>query len=121
MARRLPAFARRIPRIHTLCKAGIKVGLLVRASGTPAVTYGVEAVGLSDSHLQRARSAVARAAAPEGEGKDPEVVLWCLDGNAGTMDPAFDAHVLPIKFWALAVWQHWRPRYMLARALTAAP
>ena len=23
------------------------------------------------------------------------------------MDPAFDAHVLPVKFWSLAVWESW--------------
>ena len=78
--------------------------------------YGVEVVGVADSQLQRTRSAIARAASPEGVGKNPDLVLWALDGCKGTMDPAFDAHVLPIKSWALATWQRWRPHAMLARA-----
>ena len=117
LAVRLPAFAKRIQRIHAIRKVGVRVTQLVRTAGTPAVMYGVEAIGMADSQLQRTRSAIARASAPGGGGKNPDLVLWAIDQARGTMDPAFDAHVLPIKFWALAVWQEWRPRRMLERAL----
>ena len=32
-----------------------------------------------------------------------------MDGQHGTLDPMFDAHVGPIKHWALAVWDQWFP------------
>ena len=63
---------------------------------------------MSDSHLADARSAIARAASPEASGKDPNLVLYILDGVAGTMDPAFDAHVLPAERFAQAVWDQWQ-------------
>eukprot|EP00973_Karenia_brevis_P006770 919628-Karenia_brevis.AAC.1 len=47
---RLPAFVKKIPRIHALRRAKVKVGQIVRAAGTPAITYGVETLGMSDSH-----------------------------------------------------------------------
>ena len=119
LANRLSAFKRKIPRIHSLRKAGVRAQQVTRAAGTPAVTYGVEVVGMAETPLHATRAAVARAAAPEGAGKNPDLVLWSLDGTGGSLDPAFDAHVLPIKFWALAVWQRWRPHYLLARALRA--
>ena len=37
--------------------------------------------------------------------------------ETGTLDPAFDAHVLPLKFCALAVWQQWRPAEVLKTAI----
>ena len=89
---------------------------MVRTAGTPAITYGADVLGMSSSHLNRARAMVARAAAPEGGGKDHNVVLRAIDGNSGTTDPAFDAHTKPIGTWAFAWWQNWQPRSLLQRA-----
>ena len=58
------------PRFHALRRAGVKEVPMARAAGTPAAMYGVDVVGMADTPLQRARSAVARAAAPEGGGKN---------------------------------------------------
>eukprot|EP00973_Karenia_brevis_P056790 7901829-Karenia_brevis.AAC.1 len=30
-----------------------------------------------------------------------------MDGANGTMDPAFNAHLLPLKYWATAWWEGW--------------
>ena len=94
-------------------RAGVRTAQLVRIAGTPMVTYGVEILGMSDSHLEESRQAIARAASAEGGGKNFEMVLYALDGNAGTMDPAFDAHVLPIHAWAMAWWESWRRPHVL--------
>ena len=61
------------------------VGQLVRAAGTPAVTYAVETVGMADTHLLHTRRAIGRAAAPEGCGKNPDLVLWASDGLHGEL------------------------------------
>ena len=110
---RTRAFRLRIARIHSMRKAGVRTAQLVRTAGTPMVTYGVEILGMSDSHLEESRRAIARAASAEGGGKSYEMVLYALDGNAGTMDPAFDAHVLPIHAWAMAWWESWRRPHVL--------
>ena len=75
---------------------------------------------MADTHLDQVRRAVARALAPEGHGKNHDLVLLACDTLRGTTDPAFDAHVLPIKTWAMAWWQNWRPPDVLRRAARAA-
>ncbi len=92
--------------------------MLTRMAGTPVTTYGVEIVGMSDTHLQDARGAIARGAAPQGGGKNPDLVLRSLDAGGGTLDPAFDAHVLPGR--AYAWWQHWQPAQALQNAVAHA-
>ena len=109
LAVRMTAFAKRVPRIQALRRAGVRTTQLVRAAGTPMVTYGVDVVGMSDSHLGRVRSQVARAAAAAAHGKSPDLIFYAADGTKGTMDAAFDAHVLPLRAWALAWWQQWQP------------
>ena len=120
LAIRLPAFAKKIKKIHALRKTGINATQIVRAAGTPAVTYGVATCGMADTPLKRTRGTIARAAAPEGAGKNPDIVLWAVDGGSGTLDPGFDAHVQPISFWAHAWWQKWRPRARLIAAADSA-
>ncbi len=61
-------------------------------------------VGMADTHLQRTESVIARTAAPSGGGKNPDMILYALNAGGGCLDPAFDAHVLPIQAWAFAWW-----------------
>jgi len=77
-------------------------------------------MGMADTHLQDARATVARAAAADGGGKAHDFTLYALDAAGGTLDPAFDAHILPIKHWALAHWQQWTAREELASAFVSA-
>ena len=30
-----------------------------------------------------------------------------MDGASGRLDPAFDAHAGPFKYWCLALWESW--------------
>ena len=117
---RTTAFAKRVPRMRLLGGAGFKVASLVRASGTPMATYGVEVCGMGDSHLHRLRSLIARAAAPQAGGKNPDLVLHLADAAGGGLDPAVATHVLPISTWALACWQAWHPAESMAAALAHA-
>jgi len=105
---RLKTLKARVGRIHKLRGASkVCIRNLVRASATPTVTYGVEVMGMSDSHLDAARSLVAKAVAPSAGGKSHHAVLYAVDAAGSSVDPAIDAHVLPIKFWSLARWQCW--------------
>ena len=109
LAVRKIAFAKRIPRIHTLRRFGIRADRVTRAMGPPMLTYGVQVCGMSDSHLQQVRGLVAKAAAPQSGGKAVDLVLYSCDTSTGTLDPAFEVHVQPLLSWALAHWQRWQP------------
>ena len=104
---RLHHFSKTISRYHSLRSARVNTKQMVRAAGTPALLYGVEVVGLTNSALQTMRSRVAIAAAPQAGGKNPDLTLYALDGSCGTLDPAFDCHAMPLKHWALAWWESW--------------
>ena len=107
LVKRLKELRRKVPRIHALRRARIPTQHIVRTAGTPAVTYAIEVTGASNTHLQNLRSCIARAASPEAGGKNPDLTLFFLDADDGTLDPAFDAHVLPLKFWSMAIWEGW--------------
>ena len=80
---------------------------MVRAAGPPAILYGVETIGVSDSTLTSMRSSVASAVAYDAGGKNPDIVLLTCDGPTGKVDPAFLAHSYPVQYWALAWWEKW--------------
>ena len=117
---RLHRFTKTISRYHALRRAGANTKQMVRAMGPPALMYGCEVAGLADTALEVARARVARAAAPEAAGKNPDATLYVLDGAYGTLDPAFAAHVSPLKFWATAWWEQWFPHGALETAFRMA-
>jgi len=94
-------------RYQALRSSGATSQQMVRTAAVPASMYGCEIFGLANSVLNTARSKIARAAAPEAGGKNPDLILMTLDGDQGTLDPAFEAHGSPIKHWAVAWWGHW--------------
>jgi len=114
----LKARTRRIAQLRS--RSRVCIPKLVRAAATPLITYAVEVMGMSDAHLASARTAVARALAPTSGGSAADTSLYVADCAGSTIDPGFDAHVLPLKFWALAHWQTWIPHADLARAFYAA-
>ena len=76
-----------------------------------------EVMGMACSHLRSARCSIAQTIAADTGGKHHELVLHAIDGACGTLDPAFDAHGLPIWMWALAHWQEWVPNTLLDEAV----
>ena len=69
---------------------------------------------MADSHLLNTRRAIAHAVSPDGGGKHFELTLLAADGNTGTLDPAFDAHIIPL--FMRAWWQKWQPLQSLCDA-----
>ncbi len=117
---RVQLFSEARPRFQALRKAGVNSAQMVRTAGPLAIMYGVEIMGLADTALLTARSRVASAAAPQGGGKNTDLTMYALDGPAGTLDPAFEAHASPVLHWALAIWLQWFPRDQLQAAFTDA-
>ena len=74
LKKRLKDFRSKVHRIHALRRANVRTAQIVRAAGTPAVTYAIECMGASNTHLHAMRSTIARAAAPEGGGKSPDLI-----------------------------------------------
>jgi hypothetical protein len=107
-------------RYRALRASGVNSAQMVRTAATPAVMYGCDIFGIADSPLNTVRAKIARAGAPEAAGKNPDLMLSALDGQDGTMDPAFEAHGLPIKHWAFAWWEEWATPVQLAQAFRGA-
>ena len=93
---------------------------LSRAAGTPMVTFGCDIMGMANQHLETARRSLAKSVSSEAGGKHYELVLYVVDGAQGTLDPAFDAHVLPLYMWAMAHWESWLMPLQLEEAMQEA-
>ncbi len=109
--RRMRSFAARARRFMSLRKARVNVARIVRTGGNAAMTFGQEVTGVADHILLGQRRAAAAAVSTGGEGKDIDLVLIAADADAahGSADPAFAAHVGPLRAWAEAVWEGWFP------------
>ena len=118
--KRVKDFARKVTRFHVLRRANVRVTQMVQAVASPSMTYGIECAGVANAPLAQMRSKAAAAAAPEACGKNPDLVLHTVDAGGSTIDPSFAAHALPVKFWALAVWQRWTDAQQLENAFHAA-
>lgn len=113
---RLPKVKKAVGKYRALRRAGINAAQAARTQATPAVSYGVAICGASDHALKNMSNAVAQLVAPDGAGRNLQILLWALDDSSGTLDVAFDAIGLPIFFWAMAWWQKWRSRRTLEDA-----
>ena len=114
---RLVKYRARLPRFRSLRKVGIDTARLVR-TGKSAMTYGPAISGVPPSLLDAQRRTAAAAAAPGAGtgGQNLDLALLIADGNgSGRADPAFDAHMIPIGEWAMAVWEEWLPTASLQR------
>ena len=93
---------------------------MVQARGTPAYFDGIENMGASECFLQDARASSAAGASPDTAGRSVDIALYAIDGPNGTLDPASDAHVNVIKYWALAHFEEWFSASTLAKSFRAA-
>ncbi len=117
---RLHNFARRVPRFLALRKAGVNVVTMARAAATPAISYGVDVIGMADSIVNDARSLVCRTATPPTKGRSVDIALWALDGGNGTLDPMFDVSLLGLRHWCFAWWEGWFKPDILRQAFALA-
>jgi hypothetical protein len=119
--KRLRTLRARRTRIGRLRKATVVTARLFRTGVTAALTWGVHTVGVATTTLLQWRREVARGCAAAAAGKSVDLVLMLADSTpSAKTDPAFDAHILPIGFWANAVFDCWRPRAALALDVAAA-
>ena len=98
-------FASRIPRFKTLRRAGVNTARLLR-TGMRGMTYVESISGVSDSTLHTQREIAGVIAVPTSGtcGQNLDVALMLADeSSTGRADPAYDAHMLPIGEWSLAV------------------
>ena len=109
---RLASYAASIGKVRKLKKAGVPTARLVR-TGLRTVTYGSAILGVPCSFLRSQRQTVAAIAAPGAGagGQNLDLALMVADGSAkGRADPAYDAHIMPVGQWAVAVWESWAQR-----------
>jgi hypothetical protein len=99
---RIATFKRKLGRLHAFQRVGGNAAKYVRTAGVPSVTYAVDVTGLADSMLASMRSLFARASAPPGCGKSPDIALHFLDAKGAKTDPANVAHAMPALHWATA-------------------
>ena len=105
---RVSAAGERNVRIHAMRNAGVCAAHVVRTTFPASMLFDACCNGVADGMLRTMRTTAARGMAPPTRGKNYELVLYAGDSAGGRADPAFEAHALPIKFWALAWWQSWR-------------
>ena len=105
-------------RYHVLRKMGVNTRLAAQTAATPKMTYAAEAMGVSNTGLHAMRTTAAHLVAGPISGKNPDLVLLAHDLDHGSMDPAFNAHIGPVRCWALAWWQQWQPASHLQAAFT---
>ena len=115
--KRLKVFADKRDAFHSLRQAGGNTQQIARAVGPPSTLYTVDCFGIIDSALHNVRVSVAASASTETAGNKTDLVFYALDGQFGTLDPAFDAHGLPIKQWAQAIWEHTYSHEQLCQAI----
>ena len=120
---RLRKFKMRIPKFKRLRRLGICPARIIRTGGKAGFVYGQAIMGVPDHLLRDQRRAVAAAAALEhgSGGQQLDLALVIADGGPrGSADPAFDAHILPLSYWAAAVWEERLPRASLERMIARA-
>ena len=113
----------RIPKFKRLRRLGICPARVIRTGGKACFVYGEACMGVPDHLLRDQRRAVAAAVAPvHGTGgQQLDLALLVADGGPrGSADPAFDAHILPLSYWAAAVWEERLPRASLERMVAHA-
>ena len=110
--KRLREFKKRRTRFQRLRRSGVNMARLLRIGGNAAMTYGGAITGVSNTTLRQQRQASAVVAAVGGThgGQQLDLALMLADeSEGGRADPAFDAHMMPIGQWSLAVWESWLP------------
>ena len=95
--KRIATFVAMKERYQQLRAMGVRTDRMTQSTAAASMLYGVDGIGVADTMLDHVRRAAAAAAAPGAGGKNADSVFHASFGAAGTADPAFNAHVLPIK------------------------
>ena len=118
--KRVQQFKKKVHRFRTLRNCGFATRYAVQATAMPAIGYGLETAGISDTALRQLRCMVNHAAGTATGGGNFEEELMARDALHGRLDPAFDAHAKPIAAWATAWWNNWRSHQQLEASFSRA-
>ncbi len=119
--KRLKGFVGRRHRFKRLRAAGLKTDRLLRTGGISAMTFGQRALGGSNTTLLQQRRAAAASTCVSSAGASLDLTLMLADGKSnGAADPAFEAHVGVIFFWAMTIWETWTPAAMMTTSFNHA-
>ncbi|CAK0898640.1 unnamed protein product [Prorocentrum cordatum] len=94
---RLKELGRRIPKVHALRRQRLDVTRVVKTIGSPSMLYGIDIVGVSNTHLHRVRVAARCAALPLGASRQVDFGFAVLDARGAALDPAYAAHGTPLR------------------------
>ena len=120
-ASRFRTFAARLRNYAKLQRSRVATARIIRTGGKATMTYGDDVAGVSDAALLSRRRAVAAAVSTSTHGRDLELALILTDSTEKQhIDPAYDAHLLPIGRWAEAVYMAWCPLPLLRASVARA-
>ncbi len=115
-ASRLTKFVKKLKRVAALFFGRASPSRFIATGGAASLTYGDDCWGVSDATLLRRRRAVAAVVAAKRGGRDMDLTLAMAEARGSRyVDPAFDAHAIPLSRWAEAVWAQWVPRDVVQR------
>ncbi len=119
--KRWHALLLRLGRLATLLRSKISVSRLFRTGINASFTYGDDVVGVASSTLEARRRVVASAVTQTAAGRAVDATLIMADDHARQrLDPAFDAHAIPLVRWAEAAWCRWQSPAAMQAAITKA-
>ena len=94
-------------RAQQLAQLGLSAVEYVRGAAVPAMLYGCEVSGISDSMLDDAVGVAAKSLSPPTAGKNPVLVLHAAAVHSAAINPVVMANLAPIKTWSTAWWEKW--------------
>ena len=89
-------------RAQQLAQLGLSAVEYVRGAAIPAMLYGCEVSGVSDTMVDDAVSVAAAALAPPTAGKNQTLVLHAASVHSQATNPTMAANLAPIKAWSTA-------------------
>ena len=96
-----------VGRVQQAARLGISAVEYVRSAAVPAMMYGCDIMGMSDSMVDDATKVAAAALTPPTAGKNPTLVMHAASVHSSAVNPSQAANLEPIKAWATAWWENW--------------
>ncbi len=118
---RWQTFRAKLGKFAALMRAGFNTARVIVTGAAATFTYGDDVTGVSNTDLDARRRTVAAMIGTPTRGKDVDAVLALAETDGRQrVDPAFDAHTLPLGRWAEAVWSGWCPKVLLNNSVSKA-
>ena len=102
MKARLLKVKKIVHRVQQIARLGLSAVEYVRAAVVPAMMYGSDVLGMSDTMTYDATRIAAAALTPPTKGKNPVMVMHAASVHSAAVNPNLAANTGPIKAWATA-------------------